>query len=694
MSSRGAKTTAASKIAATIGSDEENSETYESDNVTSALSDSEGSYGSGGKKGENGEPPAKRAKLSVDATRRKEPATSAKAPLRRGKKSLSLLPNMPLDVLFEILGQLTPKDLLNVSRTNKLFHETLTSKSARTVWKDSLKGQGVPECPSGLTEPRWTSLLFETTCECCGAKNVHKVDFYIRRRVCVKCRRANLLTPNKIKKYFPTYHELLVNMLPFTDGPAGGWAGSRRTAKNYYWHSDVADLALKLGSRFHMITDCMPGAKDELEAFVMQAALLRLEIRTAGPGYQTWFDQAALEKSNENNEAKKNRFEAIRAKFHELGYDPRDTERLEFYKECDQKAVLTDNIWKRVRPNLESMLVQIRDRRIAREIEIVMQARRDRLFERYLDYKATLPSLEWKYLPDLMELGKKEPFKAIVDSKSLDDDEETDFDIPTSKYSEAIAEIHDELKAELVQKLSNAWGPGKTVPSDCLNLATSVFCCRGTCGMRTFVVGTDDILSHNCGSYSPRSYHISGTQIRDFVVHPFSQAIAKSLVCCVGLDPDTTLSSEMDAKDLRFACNACTVESHLGYTWRTALSHWVEYHQYKENPVSDDWRILSPGEVEILKENEERDPKWSRSQWQCSHCPIYLRKDGMWSSLVGELRETVIDHVQTEHEIASPTVPDDLFYFEKVKIQFRYLHHITFIKRDPLPSFSDYLSYF
>ncbi|KAF9472586.1 hypothetical protein BDN70DRAFT_818449, partial [Pholiota conissans] len=67
---------------------------------------------------------------------------------------------------------LTPKDLINVSRTNKLFHDTLYSRSARMVWKEALRGQGAPECPRDLIEPRLAILLFGTTCEVCPSQLV------------------------------------------------------------------------------------------------------------------------------------------------------------------------------------------------------------------------------------------------------------------------------------------------------------------------------------------------------------------------------------------------------------------------------------------------------------------------------------------------------------------------------------------
>jgi hypothetical protein len=41
------------------------------------------------------------------------------------------------------------------------------SKSSRAVWADciaSLSGQGMPECPKDLNEPKYLALLYDHTC--------------------------------------------------------------------------------------------------------------------------------------------------------------------------------------------------------------------------------------------------------------------------------------------------------------------------------------------------------------------------------------------------------------------------------------------------------------------------------------------------------------------------------------------------
>ena len=87
-----------------------------------------------------------------------------------------------------------------------MLRSTLMSKQAITVWKAVFKAMDVPDCPDGFSEPRWAQLLFggnvcqvTTTMEStpsitnlmqtqtCGAKNILRVDFGLRRRICTSC---------------------------------------------------------------------------------------------------------------------------------------------------------------------------------------------------------------------------------------------------------------------------------------------------------------------------------------------------------------------------------------------------------------------------------------------------------------------------------------------------------------------------
>jgi len=104
---------------------------------------------------------------------------------RHKKAKLSMLPEMSIDILYEVCGCLLqgvlvdaitpqifslvhPRDLMRVSWTAKAFNEFLISKSSRHVWQASFstvpKSEQPPACPSGMTEMAYANLLYGQCC--------------------------------------------------------------------------------------------------------------------------------------------------------------------------------------------------------------------------------------------------------------------------------------------------------------------------------------------------------------------------------------------------------------------------------------------------------------------------------------------------------------------------------------------------
>ena len=108
--------------------------------------------------------------------------------------------------MYKIFSALGPKDIINLSRTSKIFRDTLLTRNATTVWKAAREREDAPDCPPFLSEPQWAVLLFGYLCQVskdfdiynkpnpfvyqiCGAKNIQRVDFQLLRRVCVACKK-------------------------------------------------------------------------------------------------------------------------------------------------------------------------------------------------------------------------------------------------------------------------------------------------------------------------------------------------------------------------------------------------------------------------------------------------------------------------------------------------------------------------
>ena len=72
------------------------------------------------------------------------------------------------DTVPQIFGHLHPHDLLRLSRATKALRDILLRRSAKSVWKEALaQVEGLPACPSDVTEPQWASLAFAPYCHVC-----------------------------------------------------------------------------------------------------------------------------------------------------------------------------------------------------------------------------------------------------------------------------------------------------------------------------------------------------------------------------------------------------------------------------------------------------------------------------------------------------------------------------------------------
>ncbi|PPQ97978.1 hypothetical protein CVT26_003127 [Gymnopilus dilepis] len=102
----------------------------------------------------------------------------------------------PLDIMFEVFGQIHPLDLLHMAWTSKDLRKIILSRSSASVWRRSLSTvEDLPKCLVGMNEPQYAHLMFDETCHLCGAGNAKHVILLARLRCCNICapRRFTLL---------------------------------------------------------------------------------------------------------------------------------------------------------------------------------------------------------------------------------------------------------------------------------------------------------------------------------------------------------------------------------------------------------------------------------------------------------------------------------------------------------------------
>ncbi|KAF8173611.1 hypothetical protein BJ912DRAFT_886121, partial [Pholiota molesta] len=94
---------------------------------------------------------------------------------------------LPLDIFFEITSHLHPLDLLRLSRASRHFARMFLRKHNRHAWLASRRTvEGLPDCPSDISEAQYAHLLFESVCSGCG-KIGKRLLFNLRVRFCAPC---------------------------------------------------------------------------------------------------------------------------------------------------------------------------------------------------------------------------------------------------------------------------------------------------------------------------------------------------------------------------------------------------------------------------------------------------------------------------------------------------------------------------
>ncbi|KAF9024666.1 hypothetical protein BDZ89DRAFT_115764 [Hymenopellis radicata] len=135
-------------------------------------------------------PPKKRVK--ADDEKENAPIVGGSRAMGNRKfklKNISGLVDLPLDICFEIFSLLSPLDLLQLSRSTKLFRQTLMSRASVTVWQHA-REQFHPDLPAPgdiMSEPAWTQLLFENRCHVCTTTIRRAIDWDLGIRLCPQC---------------------------------------------------------------------------------------------------------------------------------------------------------------------------------------------------------------------------------------------------------------------------------------------------------------------------------------------------------------------------------------------------------------------------------------------------------------------------------------------------------------------------
>ncbi|KAH8091719.1 hypothetical protein BXZ70DRAFT_952980 [Cristinia sonorae] len=596
---------------------------------------------------------------------------------RKGKKSLSLLPTMPLDILFEIFSLLMPKDILSLSRTSKNFRQTLLARNATTVWKTARQRFLAPPCPSWMSEPAWTALLFENVCQSCGAKNVHNVDFLILRRACAGCKKSFLVVRSRLPKLFDGISHTMLAMVPFTD--VGGWTHGRGTSSQYFWRSDVEAMVQQYAAHQDAIHSGKPDALQKFENFRNEQIERVDYIQKHAPNWAKWITEAQMQKYKDAAVVQEMRIQQIKDRFKQLGYDDNDLTFLDGSSESRNRSEITDKAWKRIRARYEPTAEEYRTDRLSREAAKIRFARVDIIQQRYMEFKKSIPPTQWKYLPRTLTVTLLQPFMDVITRDPSEELKLEEYDALFVQLPGLLNDWSEERQAELTKSMVDAnvvHNPTQldSPSSNQLSLARTVFRCSSPyymCERDPYLFGWDDIAVHHCmhdnyinfwgviGTYThAHRYGLSLTfpvEMKGYklVYDPSVVKIAEKVVAWSGLDPMTATTEQVHEKlrQTRFDCKKCPsfeeqgVLYRFGYNWRRLVGHLAE--NYNHNPDAEFSAISPEATAEIQQcEDVQMQSVWDQRGWACVHCTVHAETLGT--------RYAVLQHVTDVHGIAHP----------------------------------------
>ncbi|KAJ7485520.1 hypothetical protein FB451DRAFT_59049 [Mycena latifolia] len=596
-----------------------------------------------------GKRPVKRQKLQT----RKSSTT-----LRKRKSMINktcYLTAIVLDVLLEIFVQLDPKDLISLARTNHAFRGHLLSKASNNVWKKSRENADGPDCPPDLSEQRWAHLLYgEAKCQSCGAKNVQRVDFGLRRRACTRCLQANLVVTSSFRRHFPDLEDTILDLIPYTN--IGGFAHGHASRSNFYWKPDIEKMVQILAVHERDVNMRVIGARKKLKDFTEERIALVATVVDHAAICKDWSRQLAICRENEQELKCDQRYNAIKERFMKLGYTETDISCIVHQGSVRQPSQLTDRIWNNIYPELETLIKARRDKRLKAERDDLIAARTRLAKNIYIGYKKTLLPAQWRLLPGLYEVLQLPAFDAVLNAADDVNVEMAHFKEGRDALPAFVVSWAANRKMDLIRLINKGRTSGLD-PSDSQDGPTSAIEVSSTQSLDLATTVFGCAQSHHCHAtrYDYSIYQNGRSTNSIETILDFSKRgsdAAASLVTLAGLNDQQATCAEMDRLDLRFVCIACpgrnapdNKQIYSTFSWRSAVSHFVTGRH--SAPL---WQKLNSVDAQKVKSDEGPD---STLSWSCNHCPQFLDDCRTFTD--------VTDHVKTIHAIANPKVPADLF---------------------------------
>ncbi|KAL1703344.1 hypothetical protein EV121DRAFT_208201 [Schizophyllum commune] len=564
----------------------------------------------------------------------------------RRKGKLAALSEMPVDIIYEICSKLHPRDLLQVSRTTKIWRDMLMNKKrSEGIWKNSYIGtEGLPPLPEDIPIPKFVGLLFDRLCHFCNASVSRNIIWIARVRACNKC----LQNLDLFHSQYMAFIELsyLPGEVHFTFGlprlipsTAMGGEAFRRTGYDRVYPAALvaAYMADYKSDSVHTLNEeeqlrwCENRAK-EADALIQHSTLC-----------EVWEEEHQSDRLSELQRLREERYTEILRRLTELGFGD------EIQKAGDgfsnhklvKKPQRLSEKGTNIKDPLISYLQDLKTNRIRRERDGVIDTRKRLVSDLYKKYLSTQPFTA--ILPCVGEILTHPEISRLVKGTPLDHEVTKDTlrvaleGIPESYYSSWRARCDDALVEIL--------GANAPATRADLSLATTAFDLNEELTMDTLSYPHVLVASTITGAYNglhnlnSRTWSAHGLRVaRGY------RAIAEQVITLVGLDPKTTTAQEMDEQGAWFLWTGEAKK--LVVNWRGAVGCFSSFCSAKKLRI----KPLTPKDTELVRDKYARDVHRGGAlaeKVQCVRCEARLKGGSAMRS-----------HLAKWHNISTPTRAD------------------------------------
>ncbi|KAF9235124.1 hypothetical protein BU15DRAFT_65102 [Melanogaster broomeanus] len=351
---------------------------------------------------------------------------------------LAGLMELPMDILFEIFGHLMPLDVLRLARTTKQFRRVLMHRSSLSVWIAARKNvPDLPNCPPYLSEPQFANLVFDTHCHECLSPNIRSVDWRIGRRICSKCAKDCM-----VDDYSVFSGESVFKAVPSKYGKRG---------RPSYYFKDLQEFQQTRASFLDL---------EERDKFVKDRQALVFDMEKHGALLDSWAANQAKDRSEQLDDLRRERKEAIIEKLTELGWGP-EIEQIPYRDDLSHQRLvkqptrLTPRIWANIQTEMISYMEQMKSQRLERERKALVISRKKIAVSILRAYKIShLPLTD--VMPEPMDFCAIPQVLEILELPTEAEVTESMFAPVVEKMDELIAEWRNRILSSLVQKVKDS----------------------------------------------------------------------------------------------------------------------------------------------------------------------------------------------------------------------------------------------